>query len=80
MKCPLRKKIEEAIADEPNNPESAALRVCAVLEDSLDLESHGWWDGDEEVSAAIENFDTQRLADIESGKYTQPGDEEYING
>lgn len=82
MKCLLRKKIEEAIngslSSVPGDSEAAALSVCAVLEDALDLEGNGWWDDDDDVSTAISNFYSQRLADIEAGKFTEPEDEEYI--
>lgn len=78
MKCPLRRRIEEAIASAPGNPEAAALQVCAVLEDELDLEGNGWLEGDDEATQAIADFYDKRLEDMKSGKFEEPGDSEFI--
>lgn len=43
----LRAKIEEALRAAPNDPEQAALAVCLLLSDELNLEEPGWFDADD---------------------------------
>jgi hypothetical protein len=50
----LREKIEAAISAAQGNNKEAALNVCVLLEQEMDLSGNGWFDGDEELVAVLE--------------------------
>jgi hypothetical protein len=48
----LRERIEKII-NSNTDPAQAAIQVCLMLEDKLDLDGNGWWDDDEIIKAAF---------------------------
>lgn len=44
----IRERIEQAIRD-ADTPEEAAMEVCIMLEDVIDLSGNGWFDDDPEL-------------------------------
>lgn len=49
----LRKKIEDLIRMSGSDPERAALEICVMLDEHLDLAANGWFDNDEATQKAI---------------------------
>lgn len=49
----LREKIQKLL-EAHSEPKEAAIRVCILLEDLMDLEGNGWFDEDEELMARLE--------------------------
>ena len=49
----LRARIEAAILQHCQNIAQAALAVCLVLNDELDLQGNGWFDNDPTVLDAL---------------------------
>lgn len=51
--CLLRHKIEMEILLHQSDLTKAALAVCILLENEIGLAGNGWFDGDDEVLAAL---------------------------
>lgn len=49
----LRQEIEQKIAEANGDPEKAAIAVCLLLEDELDLSGNGWFDEDHEFQEIL---------------------------
>lgn len=50
---PLREVIKAAIESAGGDTEKAAIAVCLVLDDELDISGNGWFDGDEVIEKAL---------------------------
>ncbi|WP_238347424.1 MULTISPECIES: hypothetical protein [unclassified Pseudomonas] len=55
----LRKDVEKLIREFSGEPAKAALAICVMLDDHLDLAENGWFDNDEVVQDAIIAADPQ---------------------
>lgn len=55
----LRKQIERVIREYSADPAKAAMAVCVMLDEHLDLAENGWFDNDEAVQNAITAADLQ---------------------
>jgi hypothetical protein len=55
----LRKQIERVIREYSADPTKAAMAVCVMLDEHLDLAEKGWFDNDEAVQEAIIAADMQ---------------------
>jgi hypothetical protein len=55
----LRARIQTIIENHKADPKEAAIQVCLLLEDRLDLASNGWFDGDAELEARFEAEEEQ---------------------
>lgn len=49
----LRERIQLIIENNKSDPKEAAIQVCLLLEDRLDLAGNGWFDGDAELEARL---------------------------
>jgi hypothetical protein len=49
----LREEIEKVISEADGDTAQAAMAVCIMLDDHLDLAENGWFDNDEAVQDAI---------------------------
>lgn len=49
----LRKKVEKIIREFNGDPSKAAMKICVMLDEQLDLAANGWFDNDEAVQDAI---------------------------
>ncbi|HBZ8014995.1 TPA: hypothetical protein MM158_005227 [Klebsiella pneumoniae] len=45
----LRQDIAEAFKAANGNPEQAAIAICKLLDDKIDLAGNGWFDDDDEM-------------------------------
>lgn len=55
----LRKNVEKSIREFSGDPAKAALAICVMLDERLDLAANGWFDNDEMVQDAIIAADLQ---------------------
>ena len=49
----LRARIQELL-ESHSDPKEGAIQVCLLLEDLMDIEGNGWFDGDEELLGRLE--------------------------
>jgi hypothetical protein len=60
----LREQIESLIKAH-SDPQEAAIQVCIMLEDELDLRGNGWFDDDDLLDA---RFDAEYEARLKASK------------
>ncbi|TLX15849.1 hypothetical protein [Rhizobium sp. MHM7A] len=61
----FRAKIQELLENH-RDPKEAAILVCILLEDLMDLEGNGWFDEDEELMARLEAHWDRQNAEVKA--------------
>lgn len=55
----IRKEIQKLL-ESHTDPKEAAIQVCILLEENMDLQGNGWFDGDTELEDRLEaHWDAQ---------------------
>lgn len=55
----LRSRIQALIENNKSDPKEAAIQICLLLEDRLDLSGNGWFGDDPELEARFDSEDEQ---------------------
>jgi hypothetical protein len=55
----LRTRIQALIENNNSDPKEAAIQICLLLEDRLDLSGNGWFGDDPELEARFDAEDEQ---------------------